>query len=126
MREKISKKEVHSKNSAEVDIPGKPKIIVIVGPNASGKSALAVQIAQKINGEIISADSRQIYKELNIATGKISKKEMTGVPHHLLDITNPKKQFTVVDFKKLAEKIIQNIIPPTKNPDSGWRHRLLD
>ena len=84
----------------------KRKILVIVGPTAVGKSALAVRLAKKIGGEIISADSRQVYRGLNIGTGKITKKEMAGVPHHLLDVTDPKKQFSVADFVRLgSEKI---------------------
>ena len=67
----------------------KNKLIVIVGPNASGKSELAVKIAKKINGEIISADSRQVYKGMDIGSGKITKKEMAGIPHHLLDVATP-------------------------------------
>ena len=71
------------------------KVLVIIGPTASGKSSLAVQLARKFNGEIISADSRQVYKGLNIGTGKITKKEMGGIPHHLLDVADPKTQFSV-------------------------------
>lgn len=94
----------------------KGKIIVILGPTASGKSALAVKLAEKINGEIISADSRQVYKKLNIGTGKITKKEMRGVPHHCIDIISPKKIFTVVDFKKKADETIKNIFTRNKIP----------
>lgn len=89
---------------------------MILGPTASGKSALAVKIAKKIGGEIISADSRQVYKGLNIGTGKITKKEMGGIPHHCLDIVYPKKIFTVVDFKKCAEEAIENIFAKNKVP----------
>jgi len=85
-------------------------VLVILGTTATGKSALAVEIAKKINGEIISADSRQVYKNLDIGTGKISKKEMKGIPHHLLDVANPKKRFTVVEYKKLAEEKIEEIL----------------
>ena len=92
------------------------KIIVVVGPNASGKSEFAVQLAQKIGGEIISADSRQVYKGLNIGSGKITKKEMRGVPHHCLSIANPKKQFSALDFKKCAERAIANILSHGKTP----------
>lgn len=92
------------------------KIIVILGPTASGKSALAVKIAKKINGEIISADSRQVYKGLNIGAGKITKKEMGGIPHHCINIVSPKKIFTVVDFKKLADKAIKEIFAKNKTP----------
>lgn len=92
------------------------KIIVILGPTASGKSALAVKITKKINGEIISADSRQVYKELNIGTGKITKKEMRGIPHHCLDIVSPKKIFTVSDFKKRTDDAIEKIFAKNKTP----------
>ena len=94
----------------------KQKIIVILGPTASGKSGLAVKLAKKIDGEIISADSRQVYKGMDIGTGKIIKKEMFGIPHYLLDIKNPKKQFTVMEFKKLAEKKIAEILKKKKIP----------
>ena len=83
------------------------KVIAIVGPTASGKSSLGVYLAQKLNGEIISADSRQVYKGLDIGTGKVTKKEMAGVPHHLLSVASPKKQFTVNDFVKKAEAAIK-------------------
>ncbi|MGB3921896.1 MAG: tRNA (adenosine(37)-N6)-dimethylallyltransferase MiaA [Minisyncoccia bacterium] len=82
----------------------KKKVLVIVGPTASGKSSLAVRLAKKFGGEIISADSRQVYKGLDIGTGKITKKEMWGVQHHLLDVASPKKQFSVSEYKKLAEE----------------------
>ena len=65
-----------------------------MGPTATGKSALAVLLAKKYGGEIISADSRQVYTKLDIGTGKITKKEMNGISHHLLDVADPKKQFT--------------------------------
>jgi tRNA dimethylallyltransferase len=94
----------------------KPKVIVILGQTATGKSDLAVRIAKKINGEIISADSRQVYKKLDIGTGKITAKEMRGVPHHLLDVANPKHRFTVVEYKKLAEEKIKEIIARGKIP----------
>lgn len=96
--------------------PEKPKIVVIVGPNASGKSDFAVQIAQKFNGEIVSTDSRQIYKGLNIGTGKITKKEMMGIPHHLLDVASPRRRLTVINFKKLAAKAIKDIARRGKIP----------
>lgn len=92
------------------------KIIVILGPNASGKSALAVKIAKKINGEVISADSRQVYKGMDIGTGKITKKEMQGVPHHLLDIVSPKSKFTIARYVKLAKKTIKKIFNKRKIP----------
>jgi len=94
----------------------KPKVIVILGQTATGKSDLAVKIAKKINGEIISADSRQIYKKLNIGTGKITKKEMMGIPHHLLDVANPKRKFTVAEYQKKAIYAMAEIIKKGKTP----------
>ena len=87
-----------------------------MGSTASGKSALAVKLAKKFNGEIISADSRQVYKGLDIGTGKITKKEMRGVPHYLLDVADPKKQFSVSEYKKLAEDNIRYIVCYGKLP----------
>lgn len=89
---------------------------MLVGPNASGKSDLGVKIAKKINGEIISADSRQVYRGLNIGSGKITKKEMQGIPHYCLDIANPKKVFSALDFKNCAEKAIADILSRGKTP----------
>jgi len=88
----------------------KPKIIVILGPTASGKSDVAVELARKIKGEIISADSRQVYKGLDIGTGKITKKEMRGVTHHLLDVFSPRKRFTASDFVKLTNVTAVKIV----------------
>ncbi len=94
----------------------KPKLIVIIGPTASGKSDLAVSIAREIEGEIISADSRQVYKGMDIGAGKITTKEMQGIKHYLLDVANPRKIFTAVDFKNLAEKAIEEILGKNKIP----------
>ncbi len=93
-----------------------PKLIVIIGPTSSGKSDLAVCIARKLNGEVISADSRQIYKDMNIGTGKITEKEMKGVPHHLLDILSPDKNFSVAQYVKLAEEKINHLVKRKKIP----------
>ncbi|PIR86520.1 tRNA (adenosine(37)-N6)-dimethylallyltransferase MiaA [Candidatus Kaiserbacteria bacterium CG10_big_fil_rev_8_21_14_0_10_43_70] len=92
------------------------KIIVIVGPTASGKSDLAVAIAKKFNGEIISADSRQVYKGLDIGTGKITKREMKSVPHHLLDVASPKRRFTAYDFVQHANGALTMIYQSDKIP----------
>ena len=92
------------------------KLIVILGPTASGKSDLAVKLARKFNGEIVSADSRQVYKGLNIGSGKITKKEMMGVAHHLLNVANPKRRFSVAQFQKLAQKRIKDIQKRGKIP----------
>jgi len=94
----------------------KPKIIVILGATSTGKSDLAVKIAKKWSGEVISADSRQVYKGLNLGTGKITKKEMQGVPHHLLDVVNPKNKFTVTKYQMLTNFTIVNILKKEKIP----------
>jgi tRNA dimethylallyltransferase len=94
----------------------KPVILVILGPTSSGKSDLAVTLAKKLNGEVVSADSRQIYKGLDIGTGKITKKEMKGVPHHLLDVASPLKNFSVDTFQKLAYEVIDDILKRGKLP----------
>ena len=93
-----------------------PKIIVVLGPTATGKSDLAVTIAKKFNGEIISADSRQVYTGLDIGTGKVTRREMQGVPHHLLDVVSPKKQYTPAQWKNAAERVAQDIIAQGKLP----------
>lgn len=94
----------------------RPRVLVIVGPTASGKSDLAVKLAKKLNGEVISADSRQVYKGLDHGTGKIIKKEMRGVPHHLLDVVSPEKVFSASDYKKLALKKIEEILKRDRLP----------
>ena len=92
------------------------KILVILGPTATGKSDLAVKLAKKFNGEVISADSRQVYKGLNIGTGKITKKEMGDIPHYMLDVISPKKTFTIVEWKEQTEKIIKDLLSRGKLP----------
>ena len=92
------------------------KLIVILGPTASGKSELAVRLAKKFNGEVISADSRQVYKGMDIGTGKITKKEMQNIPHHLLNVTSPKRRFSVAQYRKLALKAIDKIFKKNKVP----------
>ncbi|MCX6757557.1 MAG: tRNA (adenosine(37)-N6)-dimethylallyltransferase MiaA [Candidatus Nomurabacteria bacterium] len=94
----------------------KEKVIVILGQTATGKSNFAVKIAKQINGEIISADSRQIYKGLEIGSGKVTEREMKGIPHHILDFVNPKKKFTVAQYKTLADKKIKEILFKGKTP----------
>lgn len=94
----------------------KPKIIVIVGPTASGKSDLAVEFALTHKGEIISADSRQVYRGMNIGSGKIIKEEMKGVPHHMLDVADPKDRYSVSDFQRDAEIVLKDILNRNKLP----------
>jgi len=92
------------------------KIITILGPTGSGKSEIATNLAKRFNGEVISADSRQVYKGMDIGTGKILKKEMKGIPHHLLNVVSPKKKFNVVQYRKLAMKAIEKIFKKGKVP----------
>lgn len=94
----------------------KQKIICIVGPTGSGKSSTAVRLAKIINGEIISADSMQIYKELNIGTAKVTEEEIQGVPHFCIDIVDPTEPFSVSDWKSEAEKSIDIILSRGKTP----------
>ncbi len=92
------------------------KLLVVLGPTATGKSDCAVMLAHRFNGEVISADSRQVYRGLDIGTGKITESEMQGVPHYLLDVASPRRQFTVADFKHHAKKAIANIVRRGKLP----------
>lgn len=94
----------------------KPKVIVICGSTASGKTALSIQLAQKINGEIISSDSMQIYKNMNIGTAKPDKQEMQGIKHYLLDFVEPNQRYSVADYKKDAENAIEDILQKGKVP----------
>lgn len=91
-------------------------LVVILGPTASGKSALAAALAKQFKGEIVSADSRQIYRGLDIGTGKVTKRERRGVPHHLLSIAHPRHRFSVVTFKARAERAIDQIQKRGKLP----------
>ena len=92
------------------------KLIVILGPTASGKSALAIKLAKKFKGEVVSADSRQIYQGMDIGTGKTTKKEMAGIPHHLLDVARPNQKFNAAIYKKLAVRAIKDIQRRGKMP----------
>ena len=94
----------------------KPKVIVICGPTASGKTALSVELAKKINGEIISADSMQIYKDMDIGTAKPTHDEMQGIKHYLIDCVSPTKRYSVADFKKDATNAIEEILNKNKIP----------
>ncbi len=87
----------------------KPKVIAIVGPTASGKTSLSIFLAGKINGEVISADSRQVYRGLDIGTGKVTALDMAGVPHHMLDVASPKKVYNASDYALGAHKAVRSI-----------------
>ena len=93
-----------------------PKIIVVCGPTATGKSDRAVELARLYNGEIISADSRQVYKGLDIGCGKITTEEMRGVPHYMLDVASPLRTYSVAQFQKKAQIHIADILKRGKVP----------
>jgi len=91
-------------------------IIAIVGPTASGKTALSIKIAKRFNGEIVSADSRQIYRGMDIGTAKPSAEELRAIPHHLINIKNPDEEYTVAEYKKDAIAAIEEILKKGKLP----------
>ena len=93
-----------------------PKMIVIEGTNASGKSSLGVQLAARFGGEIISADSRQVFRRLDLGSGKITPEEMNGVPHHLLDVRDPGEFFSMADFQRLSYEAIDDILSRGRVP----------
>ena len=94
----------------------KPKVIVIAGPTASGKTALSIELAKKVDGEIISSDSMQIYQDMNIGTAKVTKEEMQGIKHYLVDFVSPEKRYSVSDFKQDCEMTIKEILQKGKVP----------
>ena len=94
----------------------KPKVIVICGPTASGKTALSIELAKKINGEIVSADSMQIYKDMNIGSAKVTNEEMQGIKHYMIDYVSPDERFSVADYKTNAKNAIEEIIKKGKTP----------
>ena len=97
-------------------MPKKPLVLVIGGPTASGKTALGIQVAQKLGGEIISSDSMQIYQEMNIGTAKPTMEERKQVPHHLVDFVSPTMRYSVADFQKDALRKIEQILQKGKTP----------
>lgn len=92
------------------------KIIVVAGPTATGKSDIGIELAKQFDGEIISADSRQIYKDMEIGTGAVNENQMDGIPHHLIALRSPKNPFTADDFAKKAERLITDIAKRGKLP----------
>lgn len=94
----------------------KKDILVLGGPTAVGKTDLSIKLAKELNGEIISADSMQIYKYMDIGSAKVTKEEMNGVKHHLIDVVTPDKPFSVAEYKELGEKIIEDILNRKKLP----------
>ena len=93
-----------------------PKILVICGPTASGKTALAVELARRHNGEVVSADSMQIYRRMDIGTAKPTPEEMGGVPHHMLDVADPEEDFSVARYVDMAAKCVDDILSRGRMP----------
>ncbi len=102
--------------SRGTDLMSKPKIVVVVGPTASGKTGLAIELAKKFDGEVVSADSRQVYRGMDIGTAKVTEEEMDGIPHHLLDVADPTDVYTAADFKRDAEAAVAGILARGKLP----------
>lgn len=94
----------------------KEKVIVICGPTASGKTAMSIELAKKINGEIVSCDSMQIYKEMDIGTAKPTREEMQGIKHYMIDIISPDQRYSVADYKRDAKIAIREILKKGKTP----------
>ena len=94
----------------------KPKVIVICGPTASGKTSLSIDLAKRINGEIVSCDSMQIYKDMDIGSAKPTKEEMQGIKHYLIDCVSPEERYSVARYKKEAEQAIKEILEKGKTP----------
>lgn len=94
----------------------KPKVVAVVGPTASGKTSLSIALAQKFNGEVISADSRQVYRGMDLGTGKVTREEMAGIPHHLLDIADPMEIYTGADFVRDAAAALEEILKRGRCP----------
>ncbi len=93
-----------------------PKLVVLLGPTASGKSGLGITLAQRFNGEIISADSRQIYRSLDIGTAKVTPAEQALIPHHVLDVADPREIYTVAQFQRDAIAAINDILKRSHQP----------
>lgn len=106
------------------DNPTRP-LLVVLGPTASGKTALAIKLAKKFNGEIISADSRQIYRETDLGTAKPTPKELQAAPHYLISKFPPSKLITVASYRRLAEKQIREVLKKKKLPILCGSHNLL-
>ena len=95
---------------------GLPKLVVVLGTTACGKSGLGVELAKRFDGEVISADSRQVYKGLDLGTGKVTEAEMEGVPHHMLDVVEPGQPYSVADFQPAAYAAIDDVRSRGKTP----------
>ena len=101
------------------------KVICIVGPTASGKTGLAIELAKKIDAEVISADSMQIYKDLDVGTAKVTEEEAQGIPHHMINVCNVEDKFSVADFKSMFKDMITELSTTEKTERQTKEHRFL-
>lgn len=116
-REQILRKLVNQNASTWANQPKlTQKMVVILGPTSVGKTDLSIKLAKRFNGEVVSADSRQVYKKMDIGTGKITKKEMRGIPHELLDVASPKRRFSAAQYQKQAVRVLNTILKKKKIP----------
>ena len=100
------------------------RLLAVVGPTASGKTALSIRLAKEYNGEIVSADSMQIYTGMDIATAKPTKEEMDGIPHHLMDFLSPTESFSVSQYVEMAKNAIDEILSKGKLPPEQTDEKL--
>ena len=103
----------------------RPGLVILTGPTAVGKSELSVSLAGQIGGEIISADSMQVYRHMDIGSAKIMPDQMGGIPHHLIDVLEPTEEFNVVSFQQLAKKALQDIYARGRLPVVAGRAGLF-
>lgn len=103
----------------------KKEVVILTGPTAVGKTSLSIRLAKALNGAIISADSMQVYKYMDIGSAKIRKEEMEGIPHYLVDVLEPSEEFNVFRFQQMAKEAMEEIQRSRKNPNRGWWNRLL-
>ena len=103
----------------------KKPLIILTGPTAVGKTKLSISLAKAVNGAIISADSMQVYRHMDIGSAKIRPEEMCGVPHYLIDVLDPSEEFHVVKFVELAHEAMEKTIRRRTDSDRDGRHRLL-
>ena len=97
----------------------------LTGPTAVGKTALSIELAKALNGEIISADSMQVYRHMDIGSAKIMPEEMDGIPHHLIDVLEPWKEFNVTRFQAMAKEAMAGYLQPRPCAYCNGRHRIL-
>ena len=101
-----------------VDLPmeQKPRVLVLAGPTASGKTALSIQVAKALNCEIVCMDSMQIYRGMDIGTAKPTREEMEGIPHHMLDVADPREAYSVAMYQQQAEQVMGDIVARGHTP----------